>query len=434
MENRAHINGGMSVEPGQPIRDGRYVVTGLLGEGAQGETLDAVDKLDGRVVAIKRFQIRGAKSWKDVELAEREARVLAQLSHPALPKYIEHFEEDGALYLSMEKVEGESIAALRRRQAMMTEADVVQFLTDAASMLDYLHGRSPPVIHRDIKPGNVIRRSDGTFAFVDFGSVRDTLKPEGGSTVVGTFGYMAPEQFQGRALPSTDVYAVGVTALVMLTGREPEDLPHQGLAIDVGAALEGSKNPGLVSVLERMLDPNPDQRARSITQLLGGADIPSNRRDARSGAKNSRRKARSKARRGTGRRPQMPPPVRTVLIVGLLLAQVAVFAGLRVLVPAVLTFVSLVAGRAARRAARRVSGAGQRANNALTEARLFLTTHADVDSEVESKSERKKWRVRQSTDRPSRVRFDEDAFDQDIEDPRDAGFAAETKRATPVGR
>ena len=83
------------------LRGGRYAIVGELGAGSQAETFDAVDKQAGRPVAIKRFQVRGAKSWKDVELAEREARVLATLSHPSLPVYIEHFEEDGALYLVM---------------------------------------------------------------------------------------------------------------------------------------------------------------------------------------------------------------------------------------------------------------------------------------------------------------------------------------------
>lgn len=246
------------------LRSGRYAIIGELGSGSQAETLDAVDKANGRAVAIKRFQVRGAKSWKDVELAEREARVLSTLSHPNLPVYVEHFEEDGALYLVMGKIEGETLASIRRRRATLSHADVARFLADADGVLQYLHSRVPPIIHRDIKPGNVILRPDGSFAFVDFGSVRDQLKPEGGSTVVGTFGYMAPEQFQGRALQASDVYAVGATALSLVTGREPEDLPHRGLAIDVRAALGGGAEPWLVRALSAMLDPDPDKRATRV--------------------------------------------------------------------------------------------------------------------------------------------------------------------------
>src|SRR6266540_1232819 len=81
------------VPAGEQVGQGRYVVVGSLGAGSQGETLAAVDKRKGRQVAIKRFTIRGAKSWKDVELAEREATVLASRNHPSRPRYIGHCEE-----------------------------------------------------------------------------------------------------------------------------------------------------------------------------------------------------------------------------------------------------------------------------------------------------------------------------------------------------
>lgn len=241
---------------------------GPLGGGSQGQTFDGVDKREGRPVAIKRFDVRGARAWKDVELAEREARVLRELHHPKLPSYVDHFEEDGTLFLVMEKIEGESLASMHKRGAVLGEEDVVRLLRDAADVLAYLHGRAPAVIHRDLKPGNVIRRPDGSFAFVDFGAVRDKLKPEGGSTVVGTFGFMAPEQFQGRALPASDVYAIGATAITMLTGVDPENLPHKGLGIDVRAALRGRTSESLIDVLEQMLEIDPDRRASSIAPLL----------------------------------------------------------------------------------------------------------------------------------------------------------------------
>jgi serine/threonine protein kinase len=252
----------------ESLRDGRYVIVGSLGEGTQGHTFDAVDKREGRPVAVKRFDVRTAKTWKDAELAERETRVLQSLSHPKLPRYVDHFEQDGALYLVMDKIDGESLSALQKRGAVLGEEDVVRLLRDAADALDYLHRRAPPVIHRDLKPGNVIRRPDGSFAFVDFGAVRDKLRPEGGSTVVGTFGYMAPEQFQGRALPASDVYAIGATALSMLTGRQPEDLPHKGLAIDVRAALQGRASGRLTEALVAMLDPDPDRRPARIEPVI----------------------------------------------------------------------------------------------------------------------------------------------------------------------
>lgn len=348
------------------LREGRYAVLRVLGEGAQGATLEAVDKRDGRLVAIKRFSVRGAASWKDVELAEREARVLASLSHPALPCFIEHFEEHGALYLVMERVEGESLLELRKRGQRFDRQEVARFLRETSQVLDYLHSRAPPVIHRDIKPGNVVRRPDGSFALVDFGSVRDSLKPEGGSTVVGTFGYMAPEQFQGRALPASDVYAVGATAISLLTGCEPEKLPHRGLAIDVAAALGGS-DPALVGALGAMLEPDPDRRASRIEPLLGalGSEPPRPRRQ------------RVPARERAGDDFLSNPLVLAPVLIGLMIASLATWALFELVLPLVLTLLSVAFGASLRRAAAASRAIGRRGRAGLSRARRSVRARAD---------------------------------------------------------
>jgi len=256
----------LSLKPGDSLRAGRYAILGKLGEGGQATTFAAVDKAMGGQVTVKRFRVRGASSWKEVELAEREAKVLANVHHPNLPVYVDHFEEGGCLYLVTQHIEGETVAALRAA-GRVSQDEVISFLADAASALEYLHSRTPPLVHRDIKPSNVIRRPDGSFAIIDFGAVRDRLKVTG-STVVGTFGFMAPEQFQGRAMPASDVYAVGATAIAMLTGQEPEELPHKGLAIDVETALSGRADPAMIRALASMVEPDPDRRAQSIKPLM----------------------------------------------------------------------------------------------------------------------------------------------------------------------
>jgi len=346
------------------LRDGRFVCLGVLGEGSQGRTFDGIDKREGQPVAIKRFDVRGAKGWKDVELAEREARVLKSLSHPKLPRYVDHFEEDGALYLVMEKIEGASLSTLRKRGASFGEEEVRRLLRDASEVLDYLHALSPPVVHRDLKPGNVIRRPDGSFAFVDFGAVRDRLRPEGGSTIVGTFGYMAPEQFQGRALPASDVYAIGATAMAMLTGREPEDLPHRGLGIQVREALDGRVSDRLVRVLELMLDPDPAKRARRLAPLLEG------RRPPRASARRANR-AERRARRAS-RRPFAWPLVLVftlVFAVGIVWVSIV----MRVIVPLILRLLSLfLPSRALLSAADAVRDAGRRAVDGMARSRRWM--------------------------------------------------------------
>src|ERR1700722_12235715 len=370
----------------ETLRDGRFVIIGTLGEGSQGRTFDAVDKRVGQPVAVKRFDVRGAASWKDVDLAEREARVLQSLSHPMLPRYVDRFEENGALYLAMEKIEGSSLASLRKRGETLREKDGVRLLHDAADVLAYLHGRAPPVIHRDLKPGNVIRRPDGSFAFVDFGAVRDKLRPEGGSTVVGTFGYMAPEQFQGRALPASDVYAIGATCLAMLTGKQPEDLPHRGLSIDVAAALRGIASERLTRTLAHMLEPDPERRAaRSEAPRVSspsrdrGPHGPESHRQWRQREREARRatkRARRAARRGAPGRGLPFLPVFIVLV-ALAAARVAVSLALFVAVPAVLTILSLVFGSSLRTAARAVVRGGRRAYGLIEQQARDISDEAE---------------------------------------------------------
>ncbi|MBS2011347.1 MAG: serine/threonine protein kinase [Deltaproteobacteria bacterium] len=251
------------------LGNGRYAVRGILGEGAQGVTYDALDEQSGRAVAIKRFDVKGARTWKDVELAEREARVLATLDHPLVPRYVDQFAESGALYLVMDKVDGETLEQIRRARGPMPEDEVRRFLSCADRAMTYLHGRSSPVVHRDVKPRNVVRRADGSYVFVDFGAVSElVLRRSGSSTVVGTIGFMAPEQLQGRAVAATDVYAVGATALAALTGVEPDALPHKGLKVDVRAALGGRASEGMIRTLEQMLEPDPERRAQSVAAAL----------------------------------------------------------------------------------------------------------------------------------------------------------------------
>ena len=362
------------------LKAGRYEVTGVLGSGAQGETLDALDTSNGQRVAVKRFSVRGAASWKDVELAEREARVLQAVQHPKLPRYIDHFEEDGALYLVMERVEGESLAVIKKNKGSLPRAELVRLLADVGEVLDYLHGRAPPIIHRDIKPGNVIRRPDGSFALVDFGAVRDSLKPEGGSTVVGTFGYMGPEQFQGRALPQSDVYSLGATALSLLTGREPEDLPHRGLAIDVPQALP--HDPVFARVLSRMLEPDPDRRAQRVAPLVAELAPPPPAHSSMPPGSIPPPGAWSPGSAWPGppppgsvptvhppnRKPLAPPLIAILLVLGLIVARFSSGMLFRVFLPVLLTLLSIFFGGGLRRAASRMRTIGERGDEGIRHA------------------------------------------------------------------
>ncbi len=207
-----------------------------LGRGSQGRTYAAIDIEADRAVAIKRMTLDAVDDWKPFDLFERECRVLRALDHDGIPAFFDSFEEpDGTFNLVMELVEGTNLRNVSRDGERLSEAQAFSILHQILEIIDYLHSLSPPVIHRDIKPANIMRRADGRYCLVDFGGVRDAVRPDGGSTIVGTFGYMAPEQLHGEATAATDIYSLGATILAVLTGTEPEKLPRKGLTIDLAA-------------------------------------------------------------------------------------------------------------------------------------------------------------------------------------------------------
>lgn len=238
----------------------------LLGRGASGRTHRVTDRASGRVAVAKLMDLRDLADWKAVELCEREVGVLEGLVHPNVPRYIEHFRSaDGAtLVLVMEEARGEPLA--RRFGAKSVSAsELVAWLVQGLEVLVYLHERQPAVVHRDVTTNNLM--VDGPhLSLIDFGSVKASLATSTAVTSVGTFGFMAPEQFQGRAYASTDLYGLGATLLNIMTGRPPADLPHVGLGLDVRAIIPGQ--PYIETWLVRMLTPDPDSRFDSAASAL----------------------------------------------------------------------------------------------------------------------------------------------------------------------
>lgn len=295
---------------------GRYRLLERLGGGHTSETFLAAHELHGLVV-VKRFSTRNADNWKRVELAEREALVLQRLNHELLPRYVDHFEEGGALYTVMTRVAGEDLAAARRRGRTFGEREIVGLLRDGAEALGYLHAQLPPLVHRDLKPSNILIGPDGRFRIVDLGAAGE-LHAEAGSTVVGTFGYMAPEQFQGRASPVSDNYSLAATALALLTRTEPEKLPHVGLRIDVRRALGQTVGEPLQRTLEAMLEPDPERRPADFRRLLDGPTpspppLPATPSPgARAPAANAPAARASAATLSRATRSEWPAPIRAV--------------------------------------------------------------------------------------------------------------------------
>ncbi len=243
-----------------------------------GVTFEAEPVAGGAHVAIKTLALDRVRDWKVVELFEREAQALENLRHPAIPAFIEHFavERDGARtsYLVQQLAPGWSLAQWLASGWRPDEIELRRIAESVLDVLGYLHARIPPLIHRDVKPGNIVREESGKIWLVDFGAVRTISESAtlGGSTVVGTYGYMAPEQLRGVASPASDVYGLGATLVFLLTGRSPAELPQKKLAIDFRSQARASAE--LLDLVERMVAPAPEDRLRDANQALSALKAP----------------------------------------------------------------------------------------------------------------------------------------------------------------
>ncbi len=255
---------------GQILGD-RYEVERQLGKQTGRWTLLARDLQTQEQVVIKLLFLDEQLEWDDLKLFEREVEILKALSHPSIPRYLGYFEHqlpnDKALALIQTYVEGKSLEQCMQQGRLFTEAETKQLAKALLNILVYLHSRQPPIIHRDIKPSNILLANRQAY-LVDFGSVKALKNTNETSafTVVGTYGYMPPEQFSGRAVPASDLYSLGATLIALLTGTHPSSLPRRGVKIDFGSA--ATVSPEFAEWLERMTEPNLEQRTKSAQEAL----------------------------------------------------------------------------------------------------------------------------------------------------------------------
>ncbi|MBD2772835.1 serine/threonine protein kinase [Iningainema tapete] len=257
----------------------RYEVKQQLGKKAGRRTLLAQDQNTNELVVIKLLSFGSDFEWDDLKLFEREAETLKSLSHPSIPGYLDYFEVNSlsskGFALVQTYINANTLEHHLKNGRTFTEAEVKQIASLLLEILIYLHEQKPPVIHRDIKPSNILLsnrsgNSVGELYLIDFGSVQTVVAQEGGTmTVVGTYGYMPPEQFGGRTVCATDLYSLGTTLIYLVTGIHPADLPQKDLRIQFEQAT--NLTPALTNWLKRMCEPSLERRFSSahlaMTQL-----------------------------------------------------------------------------------------------------------------------------------------------------------------------
>ncbi len=259
---------------------GRYKIVGELGRGAMGVVYHAIDPNIGRHVAIKTIRLADATPEEREKLQARlfrEARSAGMLSHPGIVTIYDMAQEGDMSYIAMEYVSGPSLESVMAAGQPVEPERLIRILEQTAAALDYAHGKG--IVHRDIKPGNLMLGEGGQTKITDFGIAKitasDRLTQAG--LIVGTPSYMSPEQVQGHAIDGrADQYSLSVLAYELLTGELPFSGEHLTTVVYKIVCeepvppllLNATLGPQIESVLRRGLSKKPGARYENCTQLV----------------------------------------------------------------------------------------------------------------------------------------------------------------------
>lgn len=251
----------------------RYQIMGVLGMGGMSAVYQARDLRFPSVTklcAVKEIinlapdpQLRAIA----VQNFEREANILATLSHSAIPKVYDYFSERDRSYLVLEYIDGQDLEAyLAERPGLLPQETVLEWGIQLCQVLVYLHDHNPPIVFRDMKPSNVMLDKHGEIRLVDFGIAKLFQSGQKG-TMIGTEGYSPPEQYRGVADPRGDVYALGATLHHLLTKQDPRAEPPFSFHERPIKAAHPAVSDQFVQVINRALEYEPEKRWASIAEM-----------------------------------------------------------------------------------------------------------------------------------------------------------------------
>ena len=253
------------------VLGGEYRVVEAIKPGGMGTVYKA--ESGGKLYAVKEMRdtFTNPKERQDaINRFMAEALILARLSHPHIPRVHRHFIENDRYYLVMDFIEGEDLQTVLERQGgkALPEELVLSWALQICAVLEYLHGQTPPVIFRDLKPANIMLKPSGDISLIDFG-IAKLFNPARQGTLIGTPGYAAPEQYQGLAEPRSDIFALGATLHHLLTNRDPQK--HPPFIFPPVTAINPAINAEMEVIIQKALQMNLEQRwasIREITQAL----------------------------------------------------------------------------------------------------------------------------------------------------------------------
>ena len=252
----------------------RYLIQEVIGVGGMSAVYRARDLHFPNIVklvAIKEMRTEASDPSVRTTMFrnfEREAHIIASLSHPAIPHIYDYFTHNDRAYLVLEYINGENLEEiLQKTQGFLPEEQVLAWAIELCDVLHYLHTRQPaPVIFRDMKPSNVMITQSGKIMVVDFGIAKIFQTGQKG-TMIGTEGYAPPEQYRGEATPQVDVYAVGATLHHLLTGRDPRMEPPFSFHERPVRQINPNVSPELEAIVHRAVEYEPAKRFQSVLEM-----------------------------------------------------------------------------------------------------------------------------------------------------------------------
>ena len=250
--------------------DGKYRIIAQTGKGGMSTVWLALNEAVNKQWAIKEVK-KSSPSTSDQIIKQNlvtEAGILRHLKHPHLPSIVDIFNEDDTFLIVMDYIEGRTLSDILKEQGRQPQADVVDWALQICSVFKYLHGLNPPIIYRDMKPGNVMLKPDGNIMVIDFGTAREYKHESGEDTIhLGTKGYAAPEQFQDnhqQTDPRTDIYNLGATMYHLVTGKNPSKPPFKFLPI---RQVDRTLSSGLESIILKCVASDPNERYQTVDDL-----------------------------------------------------------------------------------------------------------------------------------------------------------------------
>lgn len=253
------------------ILDGRYEILKEIGRGGMSTVYLAIDVRLHKSWAVKEIRKNCDKSGSGIAVHAlmAEAEVMKRLDHPALPRIVDIIDGQDTICIVLDYVTGESLDRLLLREKSFPEPTVMNWFLQLAEVLDYLHSQYPPVIYRDMKPGNIMQTPEGYLKLIDFGIAREYKNSSQTDTVaLGTNGYAAPEQYgHTQTDPRSDIYSLGITIFELLTGISPGKDPFQYKYHPVRKIRPGTAE-STEAILNRCLAFAPDRRYQSCRELI----------------------------------------------------------------------------------------------------------------------------------------------------------------------